>query len=455
MDYQKFDNQFHQRLYHAEVPPPPAVWANVEEILRQRRRKRAFAWIFGGSLAGASVCAALWLFNQPAENATATGTLAETSATAVGRQPSAAATAPTVAEGIAEAPSTIIRPPSTVSRQPSTVSAKSGARHSAGAAQKLGGQFVQQPGVTDNQPVAYEKIAAETGVLVAHNMSNKAADLALLATRQPLVASEGVEPPYRFAPIKPLWRKKKDAKHCYSFANHRAVWLLDGYTGFARPARTFSDVQPGFDNYAAQRDQTERSGFGMTGGLRGSLVWGPLVLRTGLHYTQFTEVFENEHINSIRTIIVIDSTLVNGQWVKTEKTVREFGSKFSRSYNRFGMLDVPLLVGAEMRFGRGGVSLNGGGAVNILFWKRGSVLAPGNQVDTPFGSTALEPFFKANTGFSLVGSAQGFWHVSPRTRVFVEPYFQRIVKPVTVGSYPLAQRYNILGVNMGVTRIIE
>lgn len=450
MSHQEFDNQFHQRLYHAEVPPPPAVWVNVEEILRQRRRKRAFAWIFGGSLAGASVCAALWLFNQSTENATASNTVPAEAAAGLSRQSSVAPAVPTASS---EAP--LAEVPSTVNRLPSAVSAKSGARNAGSAAQKLGGQFVQQPGVTDNQPVAHEKIAAEAGALVAHNMGNKATDLALLAVKQPLVASEGAEPPYRFAPIKPLWRKKKDAKHCYSFAQHGTSWLLDAYTGLARPARSFADVQPGFENYAAQRDQTERFAFGMTGGLRGSLVWGPFMIRTGLHYTQFTEVFENETVNSIRTIIVIDSTLVNGQWVKTEKTVREFGSKFSRSYNRFGMLDVPLLVGAEMHFGRGGVSLNAGGAANILFWKRGSVFAPSNQVDTPPNGTALEPFFKASTGFSLVGSAQGFWHIAPRTRVFVEPYFQRILKPVTLGSYPLAQRYNIVGVNMGVTRIIE
>ena len=74
--------------------------------------------------------------------------------------------------------------------------------------------------------------------------------------------------------------------------------------------------------------------------------------------------------------------------------------------------------------------------------------------------TTLEPdklskqdAFKVNAGLSLIGSAQFFLHIQPRTRLFAEPYYQRILQSVTKGAYPLQQNYNLIGLRLGLTKI--
>ena len=202
----------------------------------------------------------------------------------------------------------------------------------------------------------------------------------------------------------------------------------------------------------------EDKDFSFNAGLRGSLLFGRhFLLRTGLHYEQMTEVFEFADPNYIKYLISVTQKIVDGKPVVIVDTIGvDYGENYIKTFNRYGMLDIPIEAGIELRQGRFGLSLNGGLSFNILFWKRGTILSPIGkpEVFTPGKQGAVEVFRK-RTGLSVEGSAQFFFHLRPRLRVFAEPYFRQVLKPVTLENQPVDQRYRIGGIKVGMTTILD
>jgi len=133
----------------------------------------------------------------------------------------------------------------------------------------------------------------------------------------------------------------------------------------------------------------------------------------------------------------------------------EYGTNYLKTYNRYAMLDIPLQAALELRSGATGVSLNLGGSVNVLFEKRGSMLdTTGKPASFTPGSGPNE-VFRTSLGLSLMGSIQWFYHLNPRTRVFVEPYYRHILDPVTRPELSYEQSYGVGGVRLGLTRIFD
>ena len=91
--------------------------------------------------------------------------------------------------------------------------------------------------------------------------------------------------------------------------------------------------------------------------------------------------------------------------------------------------------------------------MNVLFWKKGSMLHPDYFEPAAFNTNTGFDAFKTNIGWSVQGSAQFFWHIRRDTRVFAEPYYHSILRPVTTTAYPLAQRYNMIGLRLGMSKL--
>ena len=217
---------------------------------------------------------------------------------------------------------------------------------------------------------------------------------------------------------------------------------------------TGPDNQP----YLAQRRNTERRDWSFSAGLRASLLFDRhFLVRSGFHYDQVNEVFEYIDPNSVEVIIRQTTQIINGQPVTVIDTLGvEYGEHYQKTYNRFGMLDIPLEAGVELRNGRTGLSLNGGLSVNVLFWKRGAILSPIDGQPAYFTpSKGTVDVFRRNVGVSAIGSIQWFCHLRPRLRVFAEPYARVVLRPVNLSSHPVEQRYNMVGLNIGMTRIFD
>lgn len=248
-------------------------------------------------------------------------------------------------------------------------------------------------------------------------------------------------------------KAKKAVKNCYDFSRQPSAWIIDAHVGPSLSQRELT-ANPDDKPYLIKRLNTERRDLAFNAGVRATLMLkGNFLLRTGVEYNQMTEVFEFIDPDYVKYHVEI--TTQNG--MTTIDTVGvDYGERYQKTYNRFGMLDIPFAAGVELRKGRSGFNINAGLSFNMLFWKRGAILSPGTGEPawfTPKDGT-LE-VFRPRTGLSATASIQWFYHVTPRMRVFVEPYYKKIMRPVTLDSHPVEQRYGIGGLRLGMSKILN
>ncbi len=314
----------------------------------------------------------------------------------------------------------------------------------------------------NNTPQSAGKINAQDvvdmPVATGHTVPVQTPESTLLLPRslqEPIVLDHKLPAlaPVKKLPVLPTIRKKKEPKNCYDFEKHRMVLLIDAFLGPSFARKSLSSDDPENADYLAQRRNTERSDWASNIGVRGTLVFDRhFMLRAGLQYDHVGEVFEFIDPDYVQYDIRV--TILNGQEYRETLGI-EFGEHYLRTYNRLDMLDIPLQVGAELRSGRTGLSINAGASVNLLFWKRGAILTPLGQPAyfTPKDGTI--DAFRARVGLSAVGSVQWFYHLKPRLRIFAEPYFRQVLRPVSLANQPVEQRYSIWGIKLGVTKIVD
>jgi hypothetical protein len=258
-------------------------------------------------------------------------------------------------------------------------------------------------------------------------------------------------------PVRKFGQHKRQPKVCYDFEKHPNVWFIDIFGGPSFASKELkTDNSDANQHYLQQRLGTEKRDWAFNGGIRGTLLFSQyFMLRTGLQYEQMTEVFQLVKPNSINVNISRHWDAASGVWT-TDTTGVFFGEQYVKVYNRFGMLDIPLQAGVEIRNGRSGFSINAGFTFNVLFWKRGAILTE-NEVARYFtpGSPNSYEIFKSSTGVSAEGSVQWFYHLQPKLRIFAEPYFRQILQPVSIPGYPIGQRYGIAGIRLGLTKILD
>ncbi|MCK6692479.1 MAG: outer membrane beta-barrel protein [Thermoanaerobaculia bacterium] len=455
------DDLLNRRLHDVEVPPPPFVWPNVERALR-RRKRRFFLWFLAAGLAGAGI----WtVWSRPfthTETAPATGQPARAIQPAKPAIPQAAIPAAPANEQ-AQQPITT-KPalaPAFAPGKPKTTTQ---------SINKGAGKYAQTPAATIRLP----ETATTTVVSAAANYQpespGKTHPATAAAPSDLLIQNNALNPlPHPLAALEirlrepempsahPRVSKKKAAKKCYDFHANRQAWLIDAYAGPSLVRKSLDSGNPEYRDYIADRLQTERQEIGFNAGVRASYLFAEnFMIRTGLHYDQFTEKFEYIDPNYIKYTVEIKQEWVNGQWITVMDTIKvEYGANYVKTYNRFGLLDIPLQAALELRNGPTGISLNLGGSVNILFWKRGSMLDLNGKPARFTPDKRQFDIFQPRVGLSLLGSVQWYYHLGPKTRVFAEPYYRHILEPVTRPGYPVKQSYGIGGIRFGLTKILD
>lgn len=430
----RLDELLRRRLHDAAAPPPPHVWPAVEDTLRKRKR-RFLLWMFAaGTLSAAAIVYLSALRPDPA------GPTPEFSAP---RQEKIAATTPGVRQTEVIPASDEIPPPAP---QPAPTIAIEAAPADVAPA-----MVAPAAAILPAAPQPEMQSAEITAVRLDRGIS-----------AVPLLPGSAIQaPPAVFLPpASPkqipftLPRKRKDPGSCYDFSGRPNVWFADVYAGPSLPSRRLSSPDPEFQNYSRLRQETESPSTAFNAGLRASMLLNRhYLLRAGLHYDQFTEVFEYADPNYIEYTVKVRNELVGGVWQTITDTIGvDYGEHYQKTYNRYGMLDIPVMLGGEWRSGRTGFSLQAGASINIFFWNRGAMLSP-QGAPTDFGRD--NPAFRARTGASLMGSVQWFWHLRPQLRVFVEPYYRRVLQPISPDGSPVRQQYSLQGVQLGLTKILD
>lgn len=470
---QQMDQIFQNRLKDASVQPPSFVWPAVEKELRQRQRRPFVWWWMGG--AGLVAIAALWYFagNQAVDLSTMPGALPAGPA-----QQNISVSPDRVVNSAATAGVTTIKAASDVPDFAPSPAAKTPFVDKSVLAGKTG--FTPVPQKSGKVAVAKDLPEAQKGTEIVGTTPVAAGNSifsptntgelqeSLMAANTQLITSPELLPaPFTLLqpkishpspkgwPVKIIKKKKDKNGNCYDFASHRNALLLEGFIGPVSASKDLSALGSSENKqYLIKRQQTEGHGWGFNGGLRATYLFREhFSVSAGLQYDQFTEVFSYADPNSI--YVLTKASIIPGtDVIKLDTVDIYFGTEQTKSFNRYSFLDIPLSIGYEIRQGRGGIRAQGGASINLLFHKRGTIISPLNDKPAQFtpGKGTL-PVFNTNAGLSLQGSVQFFWSLEPRTRLFAEPYFRKILDPVTPDSHPLTQRYSIWGVRLGMAKI--
>ncbi|MFZ4632724.1 MAG: hypothetical protein ACOYNO_00815 [Saprospiraceae bacterium] len=431
------DEQFYQRLHDMVVPPPPHVWPNIEAELRKRRRRFYAVWFLRALAMAGMAWGLFYVFHYTSKPAI--------------NHPIPVHTPTTETAGSAK--------PSNLSQQKAALPVQTAGQGSATqnkSVQTVGKGAVKLP-FSAAQPLPLPAIVGEVGEVVPETLPMASTDfnrVELLCQLEHRAFATQTTPP-NIGPgvrVRPV-RHKQPTNYCYPFQDKSPIWMFDAYLG---PSMARKSLQA--DNASGQallnsRLKTETQDWAFNAGVRGTVVLGRhFMLRSGLHYEQFVELFEYADPNSIQVITRATTTWIDNKEVTIIDTLDiQYGDDYTKTYNRFGMLDLPLEAGVEVRGRRSGLSVHGGVMLNVLFWKKGDMLS--TQLEPVSIADASPPPFKDRVGLSVGGSVQWFYHLQPRTRLFVEPYYRQVLQPVSASGYPLTQRYGFGGLRFGITRI--
>lgn len=481
------DELLRQRLFDAEVSPPPFVWPNIESALRKRKR-RFFIWFFTGLGLIASGLAAMWFMRSIPSTATAeqfpkAQTKIETAIPKENRdlvtQKQQGIAEPEQALAESQTPqnkTTFVKSPgdrNTQTNQNTLVSTPKGVMD----VMSLENQTITLP---DTKTIAEKTTTNTLGIPAVPSLQKEPLTLTESAVSMPKTKGRFAEaqietaalsplPQYSvkshsslkksipaLVPIKKFKHKKNDPKACYDFSRHPTVWLMDVYGGPSFAFKELSTSDPEYKDYVQQRLDTERPSWAFNAGVRATLLFDRhFMLRSGLHYEQITEIFEFAKLNTVVVDLQRTWNAMSGMWVEETLKVRN-GTAYFKAYDRFGMLDIPLMAGMELRKGRTGFNINAGVSFNVLFWKRGAIMNTQGvpRYFTPGYIDAID-VYRSRTSLSPTASIQWFYHLQPRLRVFAEPYYRQIVQPVTVQGYPVWQQYGVGGIRLGLTKILD
>ena len=477
----KIDEIFRQRLHDAEVPPPPFVWPAVEQGLQKRRRRVLVAWLFAfGALAGSAGLlwqSGLWNDAQPgltkAPAIELPGNTAYTANSDEAISPDPNLSADSKATETSESNASNVLKVADASPTGSGEKAHSNdvpATRAKSSAKGLSLNSVNETKILQS-PVDQKITTPDFTFPVNHaneNLQILPADKPLIAqiplalqASEPVVSMAGQKRDFAPKTFKPHSRRKKsEPKLCYDFARHPRAWLIDVYAGPSLAQRSLTsrlDDVP----YLNQRLATESRSSAMNAGVRASLMFNRnLLVRTGLHYTQLTEEFEYIDPTSVIYLLKFNP----GNPVPDTLGV-QYGENYLKTYNRYQALDIPLMIGLEMRHGRSGFNINAGLSANLLFQQRGVIIDPLTHEPARIGPIPEDPkavgpktsvsqeVFRTNLGLSATASIQWYWHVKPHFRLFVEPAFRQVLRPVTLNSHPVEQRYSFIELRLGATKI--
>ena len=313
--YSDMEALMRKKLYDTEVAPPAFVWPNVEAAL-QKRKRRAFLWIFSGigvAVLGTGILLRFYAGSGvPVPTAQTQGMqqlpLAQTTTPIADRNN--AETSPEITVPTPNTASKISPEPALPGMEPKVSAHKNGivgGQTNHGKAERS--PFNPNTAVTIQTvspitPVTYGAVASDLGLeafapTVASNTFEHPASLMFLP-QLPTALSQAIAVADPSGLKRPVIRKKKEPKNCYNFTKHPNAWFFDVYAGPSFAWKDLSTNNPEYKDYRNRRLNSERRDWAFHSGVRGTLLFdGHFMLRLGLHYDQMTEIFEFIDPNSI------------------------------------------------------------------------------------------------------------------------------------------------------------
>jgi len=230
--------------------------------------------------------------------------------------------------------------------------------------------------------------------------------------------------------------KKKDIRKRYSFE------FLAG-TGIHQ--NNLIAKKSIFENYRTARDTTESERLGYMTSIRFAKHWkSGLFIRSGINYMLINEKFHwkkvEQNVSRFGPADSEDEDIEYGTWEKT-------------TYNRNHFIDIPLLIGYEIKKEKWGIYANIGPSINLWFHQKGDILSPGRRpVSIDKNSKEAYPVFKKRAGFSLWTSMGISYGINSNTSILIEPYLNIRLSDLSTESYQIRQQHKVGGIALGLQK---
>ncbi len=235
----------------------------------------------------------------------------------------------------------------------------------------------------------------------------------------------------------------------------RNPYSLDIQLGIAFPHRRLSGPSDSINSMVLdQRIQTESPLEAIQLGIQINRQFrSGLEVSAGLHYGRITERFDyNTTLTTVDTIdgIVAYSIQINGDTIpimgKVPVTTQTFLRK--KIYNRYQLLDIPLLVGYRMQANNFIVGVQAGVMANVFLRTKGRILnASGLDQSIKNSDSDL---FKSNVTFSYYFSFTTAYEIMPGIQLSFTPYAHIYPKSFTGSGNDLSQKYTLAGLKAGI-----
>ena len=219
---------------------------------------------------------------------------------------------------------------------------------------------------------------------------------------------------------------------------------IEIYAGPDFTIRKLSDT--GNSVYLQKRKESAKVSSAYSAGIRYTRVFSnSMSIRTGINYSQINEKFTFVQGNLVQITYIINA---NGDTTGSYITT---GTRYKTTHNKYRSIDVPLLVGYEMGNGKLHANISAGAVVNIYSWQKGEVLDTTLQpVNITTGKGSSPYGFKTNAGLGFMASASVYYKLNEKVHVMAEPYFRYNLTPINKDNLTLKQKYNTVGLRLGL-----
>ncbi len=225
-------------------------------------------------------------------------------------------------------------------------------------------------------------------------------------------------------------------------AGNKKYFEIYGGPDFA--FRSLSDT--GNSVYLQKRKESAKFSSAYSAGLRYTKVFNnSMSIRGGVNYSQINEKFTFVQGNLIQVTYIIDA---NGDTTGSYITT---GTRYKTTINKYRSIDIPIMIGYELGNGKLHANINAGVVVNIYSWQKGDVLDYSLQpVDITTGKSSSPYQFKTNAGVGFMGAVSVYYKLNDKIHLMAEPYFRYNFSPMNKDNITLKQKYQTLGLRLGI-----